>query len=128
MNLSIIDNIVHCYYNKQDMVDIEKAKMMVKERVAFCEGESRPHLFDISDLKKVSKEARDYFANEGNECVTASAIIVTSPVIKIIANFFIIVNKPKNPTQLFTKRKEAIKWLAQYKKRELAHVEGDKSL
>nr|WP_187262283.1 hypothetical protein [Pontibacter beigongshangensis] len=72
-------------------------------------------MFDITKVKKSTKEARDFMANEGNEQVTASAILVTSPVLRMMANFYISVNKPKNPSRMFTDKREALEWLAQFK-------------
>lgn len=54
-------------------------------------------------------------ANEGNELVLASAMIVTNPMLKMTANFYIMVNRPKNPTKLFTDRESALEWLSQFK-------------
>lgn len=115
-DMKVENGIVHVIYHKKDFVGIDEAKIMVKDRLAFCAGKTYPHLFDISRVKKMSKEARDYFANEGNELVSASALLVSSSVVKMIANFFIIVNKPKNMTKTFTNKEQALKWLEQFKK------------
>ncbi|MEM9389116.1 MAG: hypothetical protein AAGA02_01510 [Bacteroidota bacterium] len=128
LKLSIIDGILHCNYDKQDVVDLNKAKIMVSERVAFCEEKTWPHLFDISSLKKITKDARDYLADEGNRYVTASAIIVNSPVLKMIANFFITVNRPKSPTRMFTNKNSALNWLSQYKEISTSSDQSNKVL
>jgi hypothetical protein len=48
--------------------------------------------------------------------VSASAILVSSPMLKMMANFFILVNKPKNPTRMFTSKESAVEWLANFKR------------
>lgn len=110
-DMHIEKGVLHCYYKKLPIVDINIAKEGVKDRIKFCENIEYPCLFDISKVKEVSKAARDYLANEGNDYVLASALVVSSPVIRVLANFFIIVNKPKNPTRMFNGRKKAVEWL-----------------
>ena len=114
-NMHIEDDILYCNYKKIDVLDIDAVKVGVQDRVKFSENVSYPCLFDIRLMGKVTKEARDYLANEGNDLVTASALVVGSSVLKIIANFFITVNKPKNPTRMFTDKESAIKWLQKFK-------------
>lgn len=96
------------------MVDLEYAQACVSERLAFIDGKAYPSLFDITRIKQSTKEARDFMANEGNDLVSASAILIGSPMLKMTANFYIMVNKPKNPTRMFTDRKSALEWLSQF--------------
>ena len=69
-------------------------------------------LVDMSALIEMSKEVRDYFGNERTAAVQrATALLIGSPVSRVIGNFFIGLNKPISPTRLFTDPQEAIKWL-----------------
>lgn len=106
---------MECYFHPTGEVDKDHAVASSNERIKFADGESYPCLFDITTVKKITAEARNYLANEGNELVLASAILINSPITKMIGNFFIAVNKPKNPTRLFTNKEEALKWLEQFK-------------
>ncbi|WP_242928645.1 DUF7793 family protein [Pontibacter vulgaris] len=115
LNLCVIDGILYCIYKDIELVDLETAKICVKQRIEYSENKSYPVLFDITRVKQSTKEGRDYLANEGNDLVIASAILIGSPMLKMSANFFIRVNKPKNPTQMFTDKNSALKWLAQFK-------------
>ncbi|WP_299707517.1 hypothetical protein [uncultured Pontibacter sp.] len=115
LDLSIEDGILYCVYQEVELLDIHLASLCVQDRLNFAGGQSYPSLFDITHVKHSTKEARDYLANEGNEGVVASAIIVSSPMLKMAANFYIKVNRPKNPTRMFTGEDEAIQWLSQYK-------------
>ena len=107
--------IFYMYYKSLKQLDLNIAKAIVKERLAFVDGESYPSLFDIQKVEHSTKDARDYMADEGNDLVLASAIMVGSPVLRMMANFFIMVNKPKNPTRMFTDEKSAVEWLEQFK-------------
>jgi len=69
-------------------------------------------LIDMSKVTEIVKDARDYFANERTASIQrATALVVNSPVSRVIGNFFIGLNKPITPTQLFTDPHKAIKWL-----------------
>jgi len=111
----LVDGIVYLEYHENDLLELEVAKDMVEDRIIFCEGVTYPHLFDFTKVKKFTKQARDYFANEGNDLVSASALLIDSQIVKMMANFFIVVNKPKNPTKMFTDKDLALKWLDRYK-------------
>lgn len=111
------DGVLYCNLKEIVLLDIGIAKACVKDRLDFVAGEPYPCLFDITRVKQSTKEARDYLANEGNELVSASAILVSSPVLRMMANFYIMVNKPIYPTRMFTNRDSAIEWLSQFKRR-----------
>ncbi len=69
-------------------------------------------IIDMSAVFEISKEARDYFANERTASIQrATALLIGSAVSRIIGNFFLGLNKPITPTRLFTDPEEAIKWL-----------------
>lgn len=111
----IQDGILHFYYKKIENMDLELAKTCVHDRLEFTEYKSYPCLVDFILLKNSTKEARDYFAKEGNEGLKANAILVNSTAFKMMANFYIMVNKPLNPTRLFTDKNAALEWLEQFK-------------
>ena len=74
-----------------------------------------PLLVDIREINSLTKEARDHFSMHDREAgVTAIAMLIKSPVSSIIGNFYLGINKPKIPTQLFTSESKAIKWLQQF--------------
>lgn len=115
LELFVEDGILHCIYKEVDMVDLAYAQACVRERLEYVRGKAYPSLFDITRIKQSTKEARDFLANEGNELVSASAILISSPMLQMTANFYIMVNKPINPTRMFTDRKSAQEWLARFK-------------
>ncbi|WP_242917970.1 DUF7793 family protein [Pontibacter liquoris] len=109
------NGILHFYYKKIETMDLTIAEACVRDRLEFTEHKAYPCLVDVIELKNFSKEARDYFAKEGNEGIIANAILSGSTVTKMMANFYISVNKPTNPTRMFTDKSSALKWLAQFK-------------
>lgn len=112
----IADGILHFYYKDIENLDLEVAKRCVEDRMEFTEHQDYPCLIDAIAIKHFTKEARDYFAKEGNEGIIASAILSSSTVIKMMANFYVMVNKPVNPTRLFTDKDSALQWLSKFKK------------
>ncbi|WP_147275636.1 DUF7793 family protein [Adhaeribacter pallidiroseus] len=115
VNMFIKDGIFQCYFKAMEVMDIAVAIRTVKDRLNFFENQAYPCLFDITEVRQTTKEARDFMANEGNNLVLASAMIVTNPMLKMMANFYVMVNRPKNPTKLFTDRESALEWLNQFK-------------
>ena len=115
VNMTIKDGILYFSYKEINNLGLEIAKKCVQDRIEFSNNTSYPCLVDSVRIKNVSREARDYFANEGNELITASALMVKSHIFKMIVNFFINVSKPKNPTKMFTDKQQAINWLNQYR-------------
>ncbi len=113
--MSLQEGILYFTYKEIDNMDLDLAKTCVKDRLDFTKDKSYPCLVDFVKLKKTSKEARDYFALEGNKGITANAILVNSSAYKMMANFYIMVNKPQNPTKLFTDKNLALDWLKQFR-------------
>jgi hypothetical protein len=79
-----------------------------------AEGIKWPMLVDMSQVKSISREARTVYAQRQNaETVSALALVIGSPVSRVIGNFFIGLNKPAMPTRLFTSIEDATAWLRQ---------------
>lgn len=70
-------------------------------------------LADIRQAKSVSREARALFG-EAADRYAALALLAGSLPTQVIANFFIGLNRPKVPTQMFTDEAKALTWLRQY--------------
>lgn len=71
-----------------------------------------PILVDIRKIRSISKEARDHFAMRGRKPgVVAIAMLVSSPLSRIIGNFFLGLNRPVVPTRMFTDRDQAESWI-----------------
>ena len=69
----------------------------------------------IGALTVISKDAREYFANERTASIQrATALVTSSALTVLIANFFMGLNKPLSPTKMFSNTDKAIEWLSQY--------------
>lgn len=58
-----------------------------------------------------SNEAREYGAKMREKNVTAEAIVINNIAIRILANFYIKVNKPQQKIKLFSNTHDAVEWL-----------------
>jgi hypothetical protein len=109
------DEILIGEFFKGLTLDVDGAKICVKDRITFSKGKNYPFLVDTRGLVHITKEARDYLGStDGSEGVIASAILIGSPVTRIIGNFFMSINKPIIPVRLFNEREDAKKWLSQF--------------
>ncbi len=96
---------------------IEKARELIETIKKITENKTSPLLVDMRQQKSISREARQFYSRkETMDTVTALALIVESAISKVLANFFLGLNKPPYPTRLFTVEAEAIEWLKGYLK------------
>jgi hypothetical protein len=91
--------------------DFEDVKAIVEAGRKLVKGRKIPNLSDIRGAKSVTREARQYFRQETDKLVKASAILVDSSVSMALGNFYMAVNRPSYPTRLFTSEPDAIEWL-----------------
>lgn len=95
-------------------ITLEVAKEIVANRLKYQKCETIPALAHGKGILSANKEARDYFATEGNEGMSALAIIMESAFGCVIGNFYLKVSRPNIPTKLFSNQEQAMKWLQQY--------------
>jgi hypothetical protein len=82
---------------------------------SFYKGKNFPLLIDTRDIKYIERKAREHFSIGNRDThVTAFALLVKSPLSRMIGNFFMGLNKPSVPARLFDKETEAIEWLKQF--------------
>lgn len=71
----------------------------------------RPVLVDIREARSVTNPARKEYSNRIGEVSTAAALVVCSPVSKVLGSFFLRLNRPNHPSKLFTSESKALEWL-----------------
>jgi hypothetical protein len=112
--ISILNDIMIGIY-KTNTIDLDVAKKIIKLRIDACNHVAHPLLVDIRGVKSFSKEARDYIAKDGTALLSATAILINSPLTKVLANFYLKLSNPEVPTRLFTNFDEAYNWLIPHK-------------
>jgi hypothetical protein len=94
------------------VIDLDVAKEEIAAYAVLCKNEARPILVDIRNVKSITGEARSHLAGEESAKVTrAVALLIGSPLSRIIGNFFLGLNKTSFPSKLFTSVEEALTWL-----------------
>ena len=63
----------------------------------------------------MKKETRNYSVKRTASVQKAVALLVPSPVSKMIGVFFMGLDKPVGPTQIFTNTQPAIKWMHSFR-------------
>ncbi|WP_426997651.1 STAS/SEC14 domain-containing protein [Pseudarthrobacter sp. N5] len=75
-----------------------------------CGEDRHPMLVDMATTSEVSRGARAVF---GRPCQASRiALLGSSPVDRVLANFILGISKPPCPTRFFISRKDALDWLA----------------
>ena len=113
--LEIKEGIIYANYKQGVVITLQMAKDMVTQRMDFAKNISYPAVVFIDGVKSVSKEARDYLANEGTVGLIAGALVIKSTYNAFIGNFFLRLTKPPFPSKMFTDINAALEWLEQYK-------------
>lgn len=98
-------------------LDLEKIKKVIELRESISDGRKQCWLYDISNLKYVSKEVRDYADKYGQNDLYCIAVLVNSHLEKFMFNSYLKLNKPNIPFLFFTKKENAISWLLEMKEK-----------
>jgi hypothetical protein len=98
-------------------MDIEVANGIVRDRLDYTKGTSAFALIDFSNIKSVTKEARDYMnSSEGGlKGILGGAFLSRNVVATLFINLYLKINNPTVPAKFFTNRDEALKWLMKVK-------------
>ena len=93
--------------------DKAKENVDAQDRVRGRLGKEKTRvLVDMRLISSISRDARMYYANERTASIQrATALLVDSPVSRVIANFFMGLNRPLSPTRMFTDQTQAVRWL-----------------
>jgi hypothetical protein len=92
-------------------INLDGAKQIVADRLNVQKGVSYPVFCDAHGIKDSDKPARDYLAKEGSSLVKAVAVLIDSPVTRVMANFYLAISRPIVPTKMFTDKNQALEFL-----------------
>ena len=105
------DGIVRLTWIPNAEVTLASAKESVAAIKTLSQGKIRPLLVDMRSTKSMDREARAYYVRPEQKATNAVALLADSAVSRVLANFFLRINKPTIPTQMFTSETEALEWL-----------------
>jgi hypothetical protein len=109
------DGIVRIIHVPGADVTLEDAKETMAAYLKINNGKSRPLFIDTKTMKSLARGARHYYASEeAANVASAVAIIVGTPVSRVLGNFYLGLSNPLLPTRLFSSEDEALEWLKGY--------------
>lgn len=107
------DGILYIECLPETVMSLDDARESTRLGAELVQGDPKPLLCDLTNVVKMSQECRQHFAGaEHARIFSKCALVVTSPLSRIIGNFFLGANKPLKPTRLFTNREEGLQWLS----------------
>ena len=119
------DEIVFATYVPRLEITLDVAQELVKNRILFAQN--RPHytLIDFTNVKAVTKEARDYMNSPegGLKGLLGGAFLSNNVVATLFINLFLKVWKPTIPARFFTTREDALEWLIKIKSEQLRYAQ-----
>ncbi|MBL4862144.1 MAG: hypothetical protein JKY09_03890 [Crocinitomicaceae bacterium] len=107
-----VDDIVYIKNKPGIYIELETHKEAFETIKQVCDGQCCGLVVDLVGIHGITKASRDYSGSKEHlDYVSGAALLISNPVTKILGNFFMGLNKPNFPTQLFTDIDQAEKWL-----------------
>lgn len=113
VNIALKSNgIVYVLFKDHCLINIELQNQLLHVYRDITGGKLMPFIFLAAEYVSVTKEAKEnaIFIEDQSMC-GASAVVVNTLAYKLIANFYLKVNKPKRPYRVFSNVQDAEKWL-----------------
>ena len=104
------DGIVQSQWVPQVEIGLEDATAAIEAMTELTGGRRSPLLVDMRDTGPQTRPARLELARR-DDLVSAVALIVGTPLSRMLGNFFLGVNRPSYPTRLFDNEASAVAWL-----------------
>lgn len=106
------DGIVHVFYHNNTVLDVPLQLRMADSFNIIADGKKSLFIFQAGENVIVTKEARDNALSlEDSTPILAIAVIANNLAYRIIANFFIKVQRPKGKYRVVENMNEGVKWL-----------------
>lgn len=107
------DGIVHLVWALGSTVTLEDAVAATEVMAQLTGGRRSPLLVDTRKIGPMDRPARSEFVRRG-DLVSAVALVIDTPLSRMIGNFFLAVSKPVAPTRLFDDEASALAWLQEF--------------
>ncbi len=107
-------DILYAEFPNNLKIDLAAAREIVANRFDFAKDKPYYVIVDISHVRKVSREAKEYLQrpDTGLKNILGAAFIATNPVSALIANIFI--KTPKDfQAKFFSTKEAAFEWIIQ---------------
>ena len=103
------DGVIRLVWKHKVTIEESDAQAAMKAVNDVARGSKYPMVVDMANTEYVSRQARGVFSIP---CAASRiALLGSSPVDRILVNFFLGVSIPPCPTRFFTSRTDAMTWL-----------------
>jgi len=111
--------IIHICFKESDCHGLKEAQEVVQAHNQLAEGSPACVLADIRAVKVGADRAarKHYVSAESAEFKSGMAMLVSSPMQRMLGNIFFQLNRPPYPTRLFSQEEEALQWLEHFNKK-----------
>lgn len=98
-------------------IDLALAKELVSDRLDYTQARAVYALIDFTNVKSVTKEARDYMNDPegGLKGILGGAFLSNNVVTTLFVNLYLKVSHPIIPAKFFTSKEDALDWLRKIK-------------
>jgi hypothetical protein len=107
------DGIVQLVWAPRVAMVLEDALAAIEAMAQLAGGRRSPLLVDTHDTGPQDRPGRAEFALRG-DLVSAVALVVGTPLSRMMGNFFLNLSRPMAPTRLFENEASAIAWLLEF--------------
>jgi hypothetical protein len=105
------DGVLHLLWNPGTVLMVDDVRAAMARINEVADGAEYPMLIDITNTQAVTRQAKSAFSVK---CAASRiALLGSSPVNRVIANFAMARRTLPCPTRFFTSRNEAMNWLLQ---------------
>lgn len=109
------DGIVRVLFKKNKEINPSSLKNLFETFNDLAKGVSYPYLYSAEDGSVIFTTDGNAYSKQNQHAFpkVCSAFVVTSLAHRLIANFYLKINKPVNPSKLFKDKEDAESWCFQ---------------
>lgn len=107
------DGVVWMRFKPCDSHTLEDAIAVVKAHNDLADEEQIPVIADIREVSVgADRQAREYYVSEeSSRLKLGMAMLVKSPMQRMLGNVFFRINRPPYPSKMFSDESKALSWL-----------------
>lgn len=95
------NSILYITFKEYLTITLQTAFQIVRDRLVFQSYKPYPVICDITHVRSIDFDARQYLSVDGSTLLSSVALVSKLQTIYSMALFYIEVNTPKVPTQVF---------------------------
>lgn len=96
-------------FKELQLSDYKEIKQWVKETIV---DKKIVNLLEFNPGSSSSRESREYASSKnGNNLNIGAAIVVNNLGQQLIGDYYLKINKPLNPTKIFSNKEKALSWI-----------------